>query len=162
MISEARSNGAAGRAGQEQPKRWPDDSHPLAPLIENIAQLREFAAYYLSTRVDAVKLRLRRAAFAVALGLVGVVTAAAGLVMAVVLFLLGAARGLEALLGGRAWAGDLIVGGAVIVGAVVVSYLVARILAKSSRRQTVERYERQRSAQRARFGRDASDRVAAE
>jgi hypothetical protein len=116
--------------------------------------------YYLETRLDALGLSIRRAVVGLALGVVGAIGAAAGLVMAVVLLLRGLAEALTVLFGGRAWAGDLVVGGGVILLTAGSLWAVKAYLASVARRRTVEKYEHQRSQQRTRVGHDASQRVA--
>lgn len=158
MISQARPTNEPPTGEEKRPT--PLGPHPLGPLAENIDALREFGAYYLETRLDGMRLRLRRAAMATVVGLIAGAAAVTGLITAVVLLLTGAAGALTVAFGGRVWAGNLAVGGGVVLIVAVGLWALKTYLASSARRRTVEKYEHQRDQQRARCGRHASGPVA--
>jgi hypothetical protein len=96
------------------------------------------------------------------LGVLAGVTGAAALVVAVVQILYGISEGIAILLGGRAWAGNLITGVVVIGATVIAVRLVISRMTGESRRQRMEKYERIQDQQRAELGIDVAQRAAVE
>lgn len=143
----------SGRGGDEAPPA----GHPAAAIrdaVGKLRELREFAAYYLAARADAIKASVRNAGIYAALGIVGALAAGTLVVMAIALLLIGIARGLGALLGGREWLGDIITGAiflALLAAAVVFGM---KMLTRSFKSQTVRKYEQRQSQQQQQFGRD--------
>ena len=117
-------------------------------------------AYYLSVQADALRLRILRIALCIAAALLVVLAAAAALVTAVVLVLCGVAQGLAALLGGRAWAGDLAAGTLVLAAVGLAVWLGINAMLRSSKRKTVEKYEHRRAREREDLGRDVGQAAA--
>src|SRR5438477_11672458 len=78
----------------------------------------EAAAYlrqYFSARLDLARLKVRRIIIYAALGIVGLIGLTALITTVVVMMCSGLAGWIGAGLGGRVWAGNLIVGGGLIV-----------------------------------------------
>lgn len=113
----------------------------LAPLLEQLAQLRADLKLYAQLCVDESRVRLR----GVLVGIVGVLLAAivgSGLlVTAAVLVLTGAAEGLAALLGAPLWLGRLLAGGGVLIVTFAGLYLSGKRLETAAQRKLVEKYE---------------------
>lgn len=132
----------------------------LKDAVARWAEVKEYLGYFLATKVDALRLSIRQAIFYAALGVIGLLAAVAGVVTAVVLLLIGAAHLISVLLGGRQWAGELIVGATVIGSIALATFIVLSKLTRTSRTQTVKKYESRKRQQRLRFGHDVSDRAA--
>lgn len=137
---------AAGAAEASQPGQTPLGPHPLEPLLAHLAELKAQALHYLQASADRVRLSARQAAIWGAIGLLAALVGATMLITATVLTLQGAANGIAAALGGRLWAGQLIVGLCVLGGAALTCWLASRKLAETSRRKTMGKYERKHSA----------------
>lgn len=126
-------------------------SAPEQTLQQAIAQLREIKAYarhFVEAKLDSARLSIRKAVVWTALGLLGAVAGGTILVTAAVLVTVGAAEGVAALLGGRMWAGNLIIGTLILAGVALGAWMMARRIMNSSRQETMERYERKLQRQR--------------
>jgi hypothetical protein len=123
-------------------------------LLEAASYLEHLIVAYL----DQIKLSLRTAFLYALLGVLAALAAGAVLVVSVVLLLAGIANGLGEALGGRAWAGDLIVGVAVLGGVSLAIAIALGRMKSAMRRRTKLKYEERLKQQRERFGRDASGR----
>jgi len=148
-------------ADDQDPRRRPGvpEAEGLRPLLAQIAELREYATHYLSTRADILRLRARRIGLTVALGAVGGILGIVALSTAVVYVLRGMSGGLGELLGGRVWAGDLITGLGILAVVAVAAYVSLPRWMNTSRRRTVEKYELRRQKQRVAFGHDVRQRA---
>lgn len=139
-----------GRSGADETAgsraQSPLGPHPLEPLLAHLSELRAHAALYLQANADRVRLSARQAALWGAIGLLAGLVGATVLITATVLALLGAANAIAAALGGHAWAGQLIVALCVLCGTALACWLAMRKLAESSRRKTIEKYEREHYA----------------
>ena len=148
-------------ADVDEPSR-PPLSETLQQISLRIAEIREFLAFLVSTKLDAAKLVVRNGVLYAIMGVVALLGVAAAVVTAVVLLLQGAADGISIALHTGIWAGDLIVAGAVLVVVVIGAWVVVRSATGSSRRNTVEKYESRKRDQRIRFGQDVGERAAGE
>jgi hypothetical protein len=121
-------------------------------LRADLAALSEQAAIYLAARQDQLKLGVRRAAVAVALGILALLVVAAVLVTAAATTVGGIAHGLAELFGQRLWLGELVTGIAILTLAGLVSYISVQKMLRNSRWNTINRYaelhKRQQSARR--------------
>jgi hypothetical protein len=129
--------------------------------LSKFAELRAYAQQYFSAKADQWKLTARNIAVFAALGVVGLVVAGATIVIALVMLFQGLAGAIAAGLGGRMWAGNLIVGIlllGVFVGGAVIGLGVLR---KAWFKATVKKYELTERQQRETFGRSSRDRTAA-
>jgi hypothetical protein len=126
-----------------------------------IAELKEYASYYVAAKVDSAKASARSAVLYAMLGVVGALIGIGLLVTAAVFFLEGLAGAIGALFpeGHGWWAGRLIVGVVVIAGALGGVWIVMKRLTGSSRKRTVEKYEARQRDERAQFGRDVQERA---
>jgi len=132
---------------------------PIPPIMAHLAELREYLSHYVGVTRDQFKLSLRNLVLYVLLGLLGAVAGIAILVTAAVVLLQGCVHGLEALLGGRLWAAQLIVGAVVLTAAGIAAWRFAVRFTESSRKSMVEKYEQRHQAQRNRFGHDVQERA---
>jgi hypothetical protein len=129
-------------------------------LLEQIATVRAFALHYVETQTDAAKAAVRRTLLKVAAGLVGALVAVTFVIVCTIMLAEGLAELISISAGGRAWVGNLAIGGGVLlILAVGVIIYIARQL-RVSREQTIRKYENRHLAQRAKFGADVTQRAA--
>lgn len=134
-------------------------SEALNQAMHRLGEVKEYAAYLVAAKIDALKITLRNVGVYAALGILGGLAAAAMLVTAAALLVIGAAHGIGAALGGRPWLGDLIIG-VFILGLVGVgAFFGASLVMKSTRKKTVQKYESRKRDQRLRYGHDVRDRA---
>lgn len=138
----------------------PPVDHPAQAIREAVAKVSElgaFVSYYVSAQLDAAKLAARKIGVLIGLGVIGAVAAAAVIVVAIVLLLRGIAGAFASLFPSHPWIGDLIT--AVIFLAIpVVAILVGmRILTRTFKTSTVQKYELRQRQQREQFGRNVRD-----
>lgn len=145
--------------GKEHDKDVPRGPHPIEPLMENLAEIREFAAHYLATRWDSIAFSARRAAIWAVFGLVGMLAGGTAVAASVVLVLVGASRAVGLAIG-PVWAGQLIIGFGFLAFTAIAMLTAAAVLRRHFRDRKVDKYESQRHAQRIRVGRDVAGRVA--
>jgi hypothetical protein len=112
----------------------------------HLAELKTHASQYVQVIADKLRLNVQQAVVWGALGLLGSVIGAAALITATVMLKIGAGAGLGELLVDRPWAGNLIVGFVVLLGAGIACWLGIRKLTETSRRKTIDKYERQHYA----------------
>lgn len=138
--------------------RLPPVEHPGEAFHEaaaKLAELREFAGYYVAVRLDALKTSVRNAGIYAALGLIGLAAGAAVVATAAALLLLGIAGGFAALLNGRMWLGAIITA-VLVFGLMAFGVVIGlKVLTKSFKSSTVKKYEERQRRQRQQFqGRD--------
>ena len=143
----------------EEPRETPRTT--FAQLGQLVAELREYASYFLSTRIDAAKVSMRKALIYAVLAIIALIVAATALIVAVALFLTGAAAGLGHLFGDRLWLGNLVMGLLVLLATAIGTIVVASMLTRSSRRKTVMKYEQRQQWQFKQFGRNLDQAAAA-
>lgn len=130
-------------------------------LRDGLRSAKEALAYVkllVSTTLDRWKLSVVMLGVYAVLGIFGAAAGIAVVVTAVILLLVGIAHGLGALLGGRDWLGDLIVGFLLLAG---LTFGIAAFLGRfvsASRRKTLKKYQVQHNYQRQEFGHDVNDR----
>lgn len=130
----------------------------LQRLPELLAELREYASYYVATRQALWSARLRNIVLGSVLGVTFGVIGAAAVVTAVVLTMLGLAQGVAALAGGRPWVGNLVVGGGLLILSVALTVWLLKSARNSGLRKTMQALERRKALQRQRFDRSVLDR----
>lgn len=128
-------------------------------LQSQLEELGDYARLYASAKKDALTSSLRRTLLWATVGVVAASIAVTTVIMATVLAMLGLAQLLGEALGDRLWAGYLIVGGGLLLLLAVSVVMAFTMLQSRFRKQTVQKYERQRQVQRARFGHDANERA---
>jgi hypothetical protein len=153
-------SGEPSAGGGDGRYRSPRES--VAQVAKLVAEYKEYLAYFLSAKIDGVRFTLRQSVVYAALGIVGFVALAATIVTAVVLLLLGAARGLGSAFGaGMQWLGELIIGFVVLGGIVLGTYVGVRWVTASFRKKLVDKYEQRQNWERQQFGRSAAEQAAA-
>jgi hypothetical protein len=125
-------------------------------LGEDLGELREYVSFFISAKLDALKLSMMKVVILAGLGLLALIAATALTATAVVLLFTGFADGLGILLGGRPWLGGVIVGVLVLGFMAGASVAVWKVWRKGSLKRTVQKYEERQHRQFARFGRDVS------
>lgn len=167
MAVDERQNGRAADGAQDRKTAVPGNDASAKPpdfesLAEQLAELREYIAYYLSTRADGVNARLRSMAVrALVVAEAGLVISAA-VATAAVLLVVGLADGLTVLCGDRPWAGELAAGGVVLGAVWGATWLGKSTWRRSAQRNSTEKYARRRVKQSKRFGRDVRKRATAD
>jgi hypothetical protein len=143
------SGNGASPAGKSE-----SESQAFRDAAVRLGEIRDYVAYYLSTRADAIRLAIRNEMFFVAFGVVGLLAVGAAVIVAVTLLFLGIADGLGAALHGRIWLGDLIVGVVMLVAVAIAGRIGFLKITALSRTRLVDKYESFKRDQRERFGRD--------
>ena len=121
-------------------------------VVAQLSELRAYVAQYIAAQIDRAKISIRRLIVLAVLGVIGLLVCTAALGTLVVLLLSGLAQAIGAALGGRVWAGDLIVGGGALLLLFVSAWLGLGYLKNISRKAMVDRYERRLRRQRIELG----------
>ena len=151
-------------AGTSPPPSSSGNGHPspteaFAELGRTIGELRSHASYFISAKLDGIKLSVRNVAVYAALGVVGLIAAGGLIVTAVALLCIGLAGAVSAIFD-IWWLGHLVVG-LLVLGAIAAgTWLGISWFMKATHTQMVRKYERLRDQQRAEFGHDVHDRAA--
>lgn len=174
----AESSYAKGVAPEAGSRRYPGNGHgvgqndpddgagnPATAAAKHAAhylnELKTYATYFLSAKVDGYKATAKRIAILAGLGVVGLFVTIGILFSAAFLLLAGLANALGALLGGHVWAGQLIVGFLILAGVGVGALIVLKKVTAASKKQTELKYASKRNEQRVEFGHDVHDRARA-
>jgi len=136
------------------------DLHPLGPMIEQLAELREYLLHYLEAHKDKTKATVRHLIVATIILISVGIACFAALTAGAVLFVYGMAEAVGVAFGNRSWAGHIVVGGSLMMSMLLVIVLLTVWSSRSARRRTIHKYERRHRIQRARFGRNAKHRSA--
>jgi hypothetical protein len=123
--------------------------------MSKLSEVREFAAYYVAARLDALKVTVRNVGIYAALGLIGLAAGAAIVVTATVMLLWGIAGAFAALLHGNQWLGAIIT--SILVFALLAAGVVIglKMLTRTFKSSMVKKYEDRQRQQRQQFqGRD--------
>jgi len=142
----------------------PPPAHPgdaIRDAFAQFAMLLEFAAYYVVTRVDAIKLTVRRLGITVGMLVIAAVGVSAIVVTAVVLLMRGIAGGLVELFPRYPWLGDLIVGFVFLILPLFAVMIGMRRITRMFKSFTVQKYEARQRQQRQHFGSDVRDHATA-
>ena len=120
-----------------------------------LGEYKEYASYYMSTKIDGIKSSVRNVGIYAGLGIAGLMAFSALITTAVALFLIGAAMGLAHIFDPpKYWLGFLIVGLAVLVLIGVGAGIGLSKANAGFRKATVDKYEQRKRWQRGQFGRD--------
>jgi phosphotransferase system glucose/maltose/N-acetylglucosamine-specific IIC component len=125
--------------------------------IRLLRELRTYIGYYVSSRLDQLKLTVRSLVIGVALGVVALIALAAVVVVGVVQVLGGIAGGIGQIFPSHAWIGSLITG---VIVLVVVFFGVRwsiGFIGRMSRAAVVAKYEAFKKVQHEQFGRSVDD-----
>ena len=141
------------------------DGHSPADAFRDVglrlAELKEFASYYVAAKLDAWKVTFRNLGMYAALGILGLIAGSAIISTAAVLLLVGLALAI-----GKPFDPDQPWVGAIIVGLLVLGGLAGGIvffmkrLTNTSRKRLVEKYENRQRDERIQFGEDVRGRRA--
>jgi membrane protein implicated in regulation of membrane protease activity len=151
------TNGA--RAYTPPNEQEPSPTEALQRLQQQIAELREYLAHFVSAKVDGIVLSVRQMVMWGVLGVAGLLCLAGLVITAVVLLLDGAATGIALLLGGRLWLGQMIVGGVVLALLTFGMILGMRTWQRRWHQQKVQQYDERQLQQRVTFGHSVADRA---
>jgi hypothetical protein len=141
-----------------------DGHHPAEALRDamgKLGELKEFASYYVSAKLDAFKVTGRNLGIYAALGIVGLIAGGTIISTAAVLLLVGIAIAI-----GKPFDPDQPWVGAIVVGLLVLGGLAGGIiwfmkrLTNTSRKRVVEKYENRQRDQRIIYGEDVRGRRA--
>jgi hypothetical protein len=128
-------------------------------ITHDLDELKEYAGYYVSAKVDGIKQSVRNIGLYAALGVLGAIVGGAIVATAAGLLVVGLAEALGNLFGGRYWLGDLVTG-ILILGAVGGgAYFMMNKLTGAWRTQTLKKYEQRKQDQRQRFDHDVATRA---
>nr|AXL05498.1 hypothetical protein ACD_62C00083G0012 [uncultured bacterium] len=120
----------------------------------------EYLGHYFAARSDLWRIRSSKLAWNLAAGIGAGVVGVSLAAVAAACLLAGIAGGLTALLGGRAWAGDLLTGILVLASAGIGFTLIRKRAESARRRRLFAKYEQRHDSQLQRYGHDMSDRAA--
>ena len=158
-VSSAGGNGH--RLGEQE------QSHPkeaAARIPQLIAEAKEYAAYFLSAKIDGIKLSVRNLGIYAGLGIIGFVAFSALITTAVVLLLIGVSAALSHLFTNLinpkwAWLGPLLVGLILLSAIGVGAWIGLKRLSEKFRQATVQKYEQRQNWERGQFGHNVKERA---
>jgi hypothetical protein len=131
-----------------------------------IAELKEYAAYYLSAKIDGIKITARNIGIFATLGIVGLIAGSAFISTAAVLLMVGAAWGLGRLFSPSydetkfLWLGALIVGLVFFTTIALGVIFGLKKLTGTFKKATVQKYEQRQNWERGQFGHNVRERCA--
>jgi membrane protein implicated in regulation of membrane protease activity len=125
-------------------------------MSQHVAELKEYATYFVMARADRLKVSVRQMGIYAALGLMGLIALSAAITTAVVLALVGLALALAALFGSL-WAGVLVTGVLVLALLALGTWIGISSMKRSSRTSTVDKYEQRQQWERGQFGRSVEE-----
>jgi len=144
-----------GSAPPESSQAPPPHFEGFQRAMQLLGEYKEYASYYMATKMDGIKSSLRNVGIYAGLGIVGLIALSALITTAVALFLIGAAMGVAHLFDPpKYWLGALIVGLAVLVLLGVGAGVGLSKANAGFRKATVDKYEQRKRWQRGQFGRD--------
>lgn len=155
--SASRSESPTGSTEQTPREGEPAEQFKFA--VNRLAELKEYALYFVSAKLDGIKLSLRSAMIYAGLGIIGALAGGAVIAVAAALLLIGAAHGIGAALGGNAWLGDLIIGVLVLAVVGIGAVMTVKWLTKSFHQQLVNKYQSRQQEQRRTYGHDVQQRA---
>ena len=138
-------------------ERVTDDQSPgqaFHAAQQTAAQLVDYVRYYISARLDALKLSARNAVIIAVLAIVAAIAFAALVVTATALLCIGLAQAISALCHTGPWLGNLVTAIVLLGGIGLGARMGIRRLGDRSRERTVKKYAARQQQQRAKFGED--------
>lgn len=153
------SSSYGGRLG---PDAVTDDQAPpeaLKDIGTRISEIGEYASYFITAKLDGIKLSLRNLGMMAVLGVVGLIAGAAFIVTLVVMLLRGIAYGLGDLLWDKVWLGELITSVLFLTLMVVGVMMRMKKLTNSSRERTAKKYAARQQHERIKYGTDVHQRA---
>lgn len=155
--SASRSESSTGSTEQTPREGEPAEQFKFA--VNRLAELKKYGLYFVSAKLDGIKLSLRSAMIYAGLGIIGALAGGAVIAVAAALLLIGAAHGIGAALGGNAWLGDLIIGVLVLAVVGIGAMMAVKWLTKSFHQQLVNKYQSRQQEQRRTYGHDVQQRA---
>jgi hypothetical protein len=149
----------------ERDSRLPPDPGEMPPpdafkaAFHSAAELREYAGYFVATKIDGAKARVRRLIILAAFAVIALLALAAVAITGIVLLCQGLAHLLADAFGGRVWAGYLAAGAMLIVAIAGALWGTMAYLSNVARRRMMHKYELRRTRQRSDFGHDVAQRA---
>jgi len=130
--------------------------HAFHAAKQTAAQLADYLQYYVSAKIDALKLSARNAAVIAVLAIVALLAFSALVVTAVALLCIGMAQAISTLCHTGPWLGNLVTALLLLGGIAVVTRMGIKRMSGQSRERTVKKYAARQQQQRAKFGEDVS------
>jgi hypothetical protein len=156
------SASASTSGGRLGPDAVTDDQAPpeaLKDIGTRLSELGEYVSYFISAKLDGIKVSLRNVGIMAGLGVVGLIAGGAFLATLMVLLLRGIAYGLGDLLWDKWWLGELITA-VLFLGAIGAGVMIGmKKLTKSSRERTAKKYAARQQTERVKFGTDVCERA---
>jgi len=143
----------------EETPREGEPAEQFKFAVNRLAELKEYALYFVTAKLDGIKLSLRNAVIYAGLGIIGALAGGAVIAVAAALLVIGAAHGIGAALGGHAWLGDLIIGVMVLAVVGIGAVMAVKWLTKSFHQQLVNKYQGRQQEQRRTYGHDVNQRA---
>jgi hypothetical protein len=125
--------------------------------LRQIGELRAYVGYYLSSRLDQLKLTVRWLITWAVLGVVALVATAAVVVTAVVQLLVGIAAAIAQAIPSLPWLGSVITGLVVLAAVAIALRWGLGFFRRASQAAIVAKYEALKRQQREKFGRSVED-----
>jgi hypothetical protein len=142
-----------------------DSENPATSAAKSIprylAELKAYAIYFLSAKVDGFKATARNIVVYAALGVIGLLVATGIIFTAAFLLLSGLANLLGELFGHRIWLGQIVVAVLVLGGIGVGTWIGLKKFMGASRLKTEQKYDAKRKQQRIELGHDVAERAKA-
>ena len=146
-------------AGPNGHDAGPSPAEAWKEVGSRIAEVKEFASYYVGAKLDGIKVSVRNLGIYAALGIVGLIAASAVITTSVVLLLCGLAWAIGAIFEhDRPWVGAIVVGLLVLGGLAGGIIFGMKKLTNTFRKQLVQKYENRQRDQRINFGEDVRGR----
>jgi len=143
--------------GSSRPTETEPPAQAFGEAIRQFAEIRAYVSYYISSRVDQLRLTVRSLFVFAALCVLALIAVAAVVVMAVVQVLSGIAGGIGQIVPSHPWIGTLVTGLVVLALVFVGIRWGVRFIGRMSRAAIVAKYEAFKRAQRQQFGRSVDD-----
>jgi hypothetical protein len=169
MIASASSgNGAAPKASSQRARaerpspeqNMSADPHPLEPLLNQLAMLREFALHYVEAQKDATKSAVRRLIIQAIICVIAALVGGTIVIASAVMVADGLAELVSWAAGGPAWIGKLVVGSGMLLALGLASWLFISRTMRTQRERIIRKYESLHHAQRSKFSADVAQRAA--
>ena len=148
--------------GRMGPDAVTDDQAPTDALKDigtRLSELGEYASYFLTAKVDGVKLTLRNLGIMAGLGVLGLFAAGGLVITLVVMLLRGIAYGLGDLMWDKWWLGELVTAVLFFAALGIGTMVALKKIGKSSRERTVKKYAARQQQERVKFGTDVRQRA---
>jgi len=157
-IGIGRNDRGVGQADEDVPLDATAPSEAFREAMWQLGELKDYAAQFVAAKAGSIKAGIRNGVAWTVLGILALIAGTAIIVTAAALLVIGLAQAVAALLGGYAWAGNLIVGFVVLGAILLTGWLAVRHFFNASRSKTLASYERRLQQQRAHHGHDARQR----